>query len=330
MINQLELRGFKSYYDASLHLRPLTILTGLNSSGKSTCIQVLRILGRVASEEKNPLLPGYGSARELRNPNVEKWILNAFSENAEKISYSEDNIKENNFNIFPRVIYISAGRLGPQVSLHLHADEELDELGENVLQCIEQNQDLIIPEVLRHPNAEGDTLLYNLRAWLGTISPNVKFDWKIQEYTDSSYSLFDNHRANNVGFGLSYSLSIIVAILLASTEDNKGKTLVLLENPEAHLHPRGQVEMASLIAKAVEAGVQVIVETHSDHFFDGIRIAVKESKNDLCDKVITYWFEQDEQKNTQEEACFIDNNGRVAKWPKGMFDQFEIDAYKLM
>lgn len=330
MISLLELKGFKSYYNASLLLRPLTILTGLNSSGKSTCIQVLRILRRVASEEKNPLLQGYGSAKELRNPNVEKWILNAYSENDEKISYSEDNKTENSFKIFPRVIYLSAGRLGPQVSLHLHTNDELDELGENVLQCIEQSQDLIIPEVLRHPNAEGDTLLYNLRAWLGTISPNVKFDWKIQEYTDSSYSLFDNHRANNVGFGLSYSLSIIVAILLASTEDDKGETLVLLENPEAHLHPRGQVEMASLIAKAVEAGIQVIVETHSDHFFDGIRIAVKESENDLCDKVITYWFEQDEHRNTQEEVCYIDNNGRVAKWPKGMFDQFEIDAYKLM
>ena len=68
----------------------------------------------------------------------------------------------------------------------------------------------------------------------------------------------------------------------------------------------------------------------SDHFFDGIRIAVKESNGELCDKVITYWFELDKYKNTQKEVCFMDGNGRIAKWPKGMFDQFEINAFKLM
>lgn len=326
MINNVKLNGFKSYVEKELRLCPLTILTGLNSSGKSTIIQALRILNRFSKNEKNPLLDGYGSERVLRNPNVPSWSISAECDNGNIITFGEKDEDRCYASDFPNVLYVSAGRLGPQVSLHLHKNDELDENGENVLKCIDIHQDDIVPEDVRHPDAEGDTLLYNIRAWIGTISPKVSFDWEIQEETDSSYSLFDNHRANNVGFGLSYSLPIITSLLLAAIQ---GNTIVLLENPEAHLHPKGQVEMAKLVAKAVRCGVQVIVETHSDHFFDGLRIAIKE-KEVLADNVIAYWFEQDLDKNTKEEKCFIDSNGRMLHWPKGMFDQFEIDSLKLM
>lgn len=326
MIKKIELLGFKSYVDEELSLYPLTILTGLNSSGKSSVIQAIRILDNAARGVKNPLLDGYGDYSALNNPYVASWGISAVSAKEECLGYNVNGVY-GEFENFPNVIYVSAGRFGPKVSLTIHNNAELDELGENVLKCIDDNQNLIIPEILRHPNAEGDTLLYNVRAWLGTISPDVKFDWEIQKNTDSSFSLFDEHRANNVGFGLSYTLPVIVSLLLASTREN---SIVLLENPEAHLHPRGQVEIASLVAKAVQAGVQVVVETHSDHFFDGIRIAVKESENRLCDQVVTYWFELDKLKNTQKEICMMDCNGRIATWPKGMFDQFEINAFKLM
>lgn len=59
----------------------------------------------------------------------------------------------------------------------------------------------------------------------------------------------------------------------------KRNTLVILENPEAHLHPRGQTEMGKLIASVAHSGCQVIVETHSDHLFDGIRIYAKIMKD---------------------------------------------------
>ena len=328
MINELQFNGFKSFLSADIEFAPLTILTGLNSSGKSSVIQAIRMLDRIAQGEVDPLLKEYGSAKDLRNPNVLKWGITALYSNERKIEITEGHYSNPTPNGYAKIMYVSAGRLGPQVSLKIRKDSILDENGENVLKCLEDNQDLIIPEGLRHPNAEGNTLLYNVRAWLGTISPRVEFKWDINEDTDSSYSLFDGHRAKNVGFGLSYTLPILVALLLAAAQ---GNTIVLLENPEAHLHPRGQVEMAMLVAKAVECGVQVIVETHSDHFFDGIRIAVKEAEgNSLATNVLAYWFELNGFKNTQYEQCTMDSDGRMIKWPKGMFDQFELDALKLM
>ena len=79
-----------------------------------------------------------------------------------------------------------------------------------------------------------------------------------------------NYRATNVGFGLSYVLSVLLALL------SPPGTLCLIENPESHLHPRGQTKLAELAARAAKAGVQVFAETHSDHFMDGVRIAVKD------------------------------------------------------
>ena len=132
-------------------------------------------------------------------------------------------------------------------------------------------------------------------------------------------------RAKNVGLGLSYPLPIIVALFLGAVQKN---VLVILENPEAHLHPRGQTEMGKLIAAVAHCGCQIIVETHSDHLFDGIRIYAKNNKG-FAKKVITHWFEQD--KGTSNVTPIeMDDNGRVKKWPEGMFDQFEVNASDLL
>ena len=52
----------------------------------------------------------------------------------------------------------------------------------------------------------------------------------------------------------------------------------MLENPEAHLHPKGQRKMGELIAQCAANGIQIFLETHSDHILNGIRIAVKQKR----------------------------------------------------
>jgi len=159
------------------------------------------------------------------------------------------------------------------------------------------------------------------------ISPNVKFDYKLNELSDDSYSTYNGFRTSNVGFGLSYTLPVIAILLRASLLPG---SVVLLENPEAHLHPKGQTEMGKLIACAVKAGVQVIVETHSDHLFDGIRIFAKEDGH-LSADFIGYWFELDDDNITKWENIQINDLGQLSKEaPKGFCDQFEINAMKLI
>ena len=224
------------------------------------------------------------------------------------------------------MIVISADRYGPLVSIPLLSDCELGSKGENVIKCIQVHENDILDKLITHPNSEGDTFLYNLRAWLGTITPGVQFKYDIIDKADTSFSLFNGYRAKNVGFGLSYTLPIIVALFLGTIKKN---TLVILENPEAHLHPRGQTEMGKLIASVAHSGCQVIVETHSDHLFDGIRIYAKNNEG-FADITLTHWFWQDKEGISNVTSIKMDNYGRIKEWPEGMFDQFEINASDLL
>jgi len=129
-----------------------------------------------------------------------------------------------------------------------------------------------------------------------------------------------DYRPTNVGFGLSYTLPVLVALLGM----NPGG-LLLIENPEAHLHPHGQAKVGELIARAAEAGIQVILETHSDHVLNGIRIAVK---NGIIapEKVALHYFQRadDDSLSTGVEVVSpeIDADGRIDDWPEGFFDEY--------
>ena len=117
-----------------------------------------------------------------------------------------------------------------------------------------------------------------------------------------------------MGFGLSCILPIITA-LLSLPKDG----LVLLENPEAHLHPRGQTLMGRLMAQVAAAGTQVIVETHSDHLLDGVRVAVREGLIKPQQAAFHYFIR--DQGNIKVITPIIDEEGRLDQWPEGFFDE---------
>ena len=330
MIKEITIKGFKSFFDETIKIAPLTVLTGLNSSGKSSVIQAIRILGNVSLGNSNPLLEGHGSIEELQNQFVKtpfslEALYDGLNGKESIISYSAKG--HGNFTDgYPSLIYVSADRFGPQTSIPILSDYKLGERGENVLNCIEHYWDTLLNPILIHEKSQGETFEFNLEAWLGAISPGIRFKSHIQKETDSSYSLFNDHRAKNVGFGLSYTLPIIVALFLGTIEKD---TAVLIENPEAHLHPKGQTELSHLICLAVEAGAQIIVETHSDHLFDGIRIFTKQHKG-FAQKVCLNWFELDDDKLTTVESPKLQQDGGLSEWPIGLFDQFGINASELL
>jgi predicted ATPase len=122
---------------------------------------------------------------------------------------------------------------------------------------------------------------------------------------------------------LTQVLPIIVAVLTAS----KGDAL-LIENPEVHLHPAGQALMGAFLAHATRAGVQIILETHSDHVLNGIRRAVK-SGIVTPEQVFLYFFNARYdlgETKSQVVNPLLDRNGNVDFWPDGFFDQFDRDT----
>ncbi len=117
----------------------------------------------------------------------------------------------------------------------------------------------------------------------------------------------------NVGFGYSYILSIVITALIA-----KPGAIVIIENPEAHLHGQAQSRLTELLAKIVEKGVQLFVETHSEHIVNGFR---KEMLKDKCDlstqDANVYFFDKD----FSIEKLKINSNAEIDNWPHGFFDQ---------
>lgn len=330
MITQLIITGFKSFVNDTIDFGGLTLLTGLNSSGKSSVIQALLILEKVARGEKNILLEGHGDFDELKNPYEADAVgLEAICDHGVVRIEKCEPIMPTEGSVFPSIIYISANRFGPEVSLPITPNNlSLGSRGENVLNVIDKYASYELNPILRNEKSQGYTFEYNLWGWLKVISPGVEFSYRIQKESDSSFSLFNQHRSKNVGFGLSYTLPVITALLLGTITPN---SLVIIENPEAHLHPKGQTEMAKLISLCVEAGTQVIIETHSDHIFNGIRIhAKKDQTNKFAEQVKLYWFELDKNNNTEVFESSLDNDGRLDKWPDGLFDQFEINASELL
>ena len=329
MIQQVNLNGFKSFDDTSIELKKLTLLTGLNSSGKSSVIQAIEMAETYRrTGGRSFLLNKHGGKKELINESYNGFKIDVISDNYSVHLDTDEGQNVIQGEVTDNIFYLEAGRIGGANSIEIYSqDSEIGPRGENVIKCIDSHWDGLLPEFIHHPDSGGDTLLLNLKAWLNMISPKVKFDYKVNELSDDSYSTYNGFRTSNVGFGLSYTLPVIAMLLRASLLPD---SVVLLENPEAHLHPRGQTEMGKLIACAVKAGVQVIVETHSDHLFDGIRIFAKEDGHFAHD-FIGYWFDLDDDNFTQWENIQVNDAGQLSKEaPQGFCDQFEINAMKLI
>lgn len=335
MIKKLKLQGFKCFTDEQLDIEPLTVLSGLNSSGKSSVLQAIRIL-----KEKRPL-DGHGPFSEFVSSHSKEFFIAAEHDDGRKsiLSYGPDQANKvgdlmDDQSLFS---YISAGRLGPKPFLPIWTEKVLTDAGEQgeyVLDFIDRYFELSgLPEKLRHKESKSSAVRLNIAAWLNLISPGVEFHYDLNKKADIGTAEFSSRRPTNVGFGLSYTLPIIATIIvyasLIANKHNKS-ALILIENPEAHLHPSGQTRMGEFLALAAACGVQIIIETHSDHILNGIRLAVKD-KHLSPDDTSFYFFTYDfDAEKTTVERPLIDEYGMFDEWPDGFFDETEKVLGKLI
>ena len=235
---------------------------------------------------------------------------------------------------FSNIIHIGAERIGPRRIYDLRTPAIFSEgNGELTVNYLRAHQSDLFDETDARCATSGSRRLHDvLEYWLQEVTPGAHLDFDVVQDADALLAGFSfdrrgdvrtrRYRMTNVGFGLAYVLPVLAALLVP-----KGH-LCLIENPEAHLHPRGQARLAELAVRAAVAGVQIMVETHSDHFLDGVRIAVREQLIRPRDTAIHY-FERDGGKSivvTPE----IDEDGRLSLWPAGFFDQHDESLAKLL
>jgi hypothetical protein len=173
------------------------------------------------------------------------------------------------------------------------------------------------------------TLRYQVNAWAAEIFPGVEFNalpisgtnqirLEIKSGATSGWT-----RPANIGYGISYAFPALVAGLMAPPG-----CVLIIDSPEAHLHPRGQAQMGGFLAQMASAGVQILIETHSDHVMDGVRIAIREGILKPDDTAFHYFVRS--ETSAVITTPQIDGEGRLSEWPEGFFDQHRRNMARLV
>lgn len=332
MINNLTIKNFKCFENLSIELSNLNVFAGINSMGKSSVIQAILLLrqayemgtltkGLHLNGELTQIGTGYdlmyrNSAQDEVSIEVScqgystKWeyMYTKDSDYQELKFTNASQAKIEKINIFtPTFSYISAERIGPQRyykrSYHeIYEKNQVGFRGELFADYLAKRglTDKVENKNVLFNDATDEHLLYQTQEWLSVISPGIHINPR--QYQEAGlvgieYRVYgSDYTPVNVGFGLSYVVPIIVSLLKSKSDD-----LVIIENPEAHLHPKGQRKMGELIARAAAGGVQIILETHSDHILNGIRLSVKKGVIDRNNIRLNYFYQKEDSNSALGE-----------------------------
>lgn len=342
-----------------MELAPITLFTGANGAGKSSVIQSILLakntfenihrFKRWEVELNGNYHLSLGRAENVlsfMHENNQIGIMLGLEEHHLQYTYDVDPLKHPySLQINPsksfgdlsfqdvNLHYLHAERLGPRKSLPFNPTSVITTgfQGEFVNHAIERADQLSLNV---HPSLSAQSALprfsTQVEAWMQLLIPDFRLQVKPQPDVDMVTIKYSNSHLGefisptSTGFGITYALPIITSGLLASSND---RGLLIVENPEAHLHPYSQSRMGQFLALVSMAGVQVIVETHSEHVVNGMRLQL--AKNEAAEKGYVYFFMQTNGL-TEVEKIAVKKNGELTSWPKGFFDQEEKDLFELL
>ena len=367
MLTQIDLRYFKCFELLHLPLRPLTLLSGPNASGKSSVLQSLALLHQTMREHEwstrlmlNGMAVRLGTVldivdkvhsqhtceiRLIDEDTAYHWTFTGergeMSMAVERVAKGDDvwnNPEQLRYLLPPDIplpqaervrdlTYLTAERIGPREIYDIEDPQiapVVGPAGEHAVSMLDSGRDEYVRDELVLPDVPA-TRLRQVEARMRTFFPGCGLTvQQVPQVNAVTLGLrtsddVDFHRPIHVGFGITQILPIVIASLSARRDD-----LLLIENPEVHLHPAGQALMGQFLAEVARAGVQVILETHSDHILNGIRRAVK-AEQLPAEQVSLHFFRPRSVDGVQVLSPILDNTGNIDAWPDGFFDQFDKD-----
>lgn len=359
-MRKINIKNFKCFTTSTeINFANITINVGMNSVGKSTLIQSILLMRQTYDEIvkyrgttkdtfeiplNGPFDLQIGSYNQIASNGADSIVLslNDFSmeytqgQDEFSLKYTQENpleILPSNTLFAPNFYYINAERLGPRnyQSIGESAKALCGYHGENTFAVLEKFANSKIEDSRKRKGDDFSVNIFSkqLEYWMDYIVPGIQFNTNKDTDTrttklkirQTSYDT-DFNSPHNFGFGISYLLPIIVTGLLAETG-----SVMVVENPEAHLHPSGQSKIGAFLAQMAHAGIKVIIETHSEHVVNGIRLfALKNemSKDEICINYFTAG-----EKSPHVERIELSEKMDILKWPEGFFDQEEKDLCEL-
>ena len=366
MNKKITIENFKCFAEKKqIELGKITVCAGMNSVGKSSLIQSFLLIRQIydaARLYRDTTIKDYpielngayglqlGDSQRIKSSldkddifiHVDDIGFRLRSIAEQPIQLMTENIYslkelEIEHGIFAETFYyLNAERQGPRKYQDITTSNHLGcgIHGENTFHFLRKCEIDKVEEERIFPFDKGkkvNTVGKQIEYWMDYIIPGVELN--VKELNDLGISqlemrqqVFDTGFMSpyNFGFGISYVLPIILSGLVA-----KRNGMLIVENPEAHLHPAGQSRIGFFLAMMAKAGVQIVVETHSEHVINGIRVAALQLEMATDDICINY-FSIDYEKGThQVERIELNERMDLLKWPDGFLDQEEQDLRRL-
>jgi predicted ATPase len=367
MIEEVFIKGYKCFKDISLSVPKLTVLAGVNGAGKSAFIQAL-LLAWECGKTSGEIVPLNGETFELgsagevaphdsnfphtvdiswrltETPEVFRRRLTAKA-NDDRFLYVTDPIEaETGKNVIWSGLggftFLSAERSGPfRFSGRQFMNKENLSFGSKGEFCADiisicdsmpvQNKGIVreYADDRRYPEGYSK----QIEAWMHALGFGLQIRSKASSVKDIAALEFLDERFSNAewispvhaGLGVNCALPVVAAGLTALPGG-----ILIVESPEAHLHPAAQSKMGGFLARLASTGVQVFLETHSDHVLNGIRLAA--AKNDIAkEDVLFAAFGKSSDGTITAEEIRIREDNSLSAWPEGFFDQIQTDLSEI-
>lgn len=331
----LELKNFKCFQDLQLGLNDLTVFLGANATGKSSILQSILIYLQAATKanrNNNAQMSLYqdfgydlGCVENLLCKDAkDQNITISIDEIEAKIDLTKHEKLSDVINVQIRgqdinYSYLCAERIGPRNTVEYHNSPNCGMHGEYTAYIINKENLVDVDKEKFWDNGLEGKFSTQLDNWVQYLFPNMKIQVDCQFNKIAQLKVnsgVNSILATNIGFGLSYSLPVLVEGLRLE----KGSWFIV-ENPEAHLQPKAQTRMGYFLARMAAAGIRVIVETHSEHVLKGMQAVIKLKENGFDDsKVSVYFTEQKEGKSYMKQVALQRDGIAVYKFPRDFFD----------
>ncbi|MCI9067161.1 MAG: AAA family ATPase [Lachnospiraceae bacterium] len=352
LIQKLKIENLKSIKSMEMECSRLNLLIGTNSSGKSSILQGLLLVAQ--NMELNCGLNGallslgsfaesrclYGEKKTIKvslwNENEEISLLFGQMEDG-KLSVARETSSEKTVGLFfeslnirkRKIQYLSNDRIGPQnvYAKNMTLEDEIGSDGRYAIAFLNQHHaDVVEPEFCKG-NVDY-TLLGQVNWWLSYIVDTVISTEEIlgADLVKADYTMYDvlRIRPTNIGSGISYLISVLI-VCLSSPKDS----VIVLENPEIHLHPSAQAKLCEFLYFVSGNQRQLFIESHSDHVFNGFRAGIAAGEMEK-EAVNIQFISLDEEHVSQAMKVRIGRMGRVENQKKNLFDQFDLDLNKMI
>lgn len=356
MITSTIIKNFKGFRDEiTFPTSKINLLTGINGRGKSSFLQSLLLFRQSIEEQEvfekvifNGSCVNLGrfhdvknrstsndSCIELRHKTIDSFldVKLVQDEQDDMIGRISEATNIEIANLFRNIHYIAADRIGPQefyLKSTLPKFINVGTKGEFVANVLLQKKSELVNDalILDESNSVHD-LEIQTGKWLSKILDTENTKIFVSNIGSSRVISLEfgigqsQFRPTNVGFGYSYVLPIVVSGLIAK----EGEILVV-ENPEAHLHPKGQSNLIQFLSIVASCGVQVYIESHSEHVLNSLILSTLNKDIAIQTKDVSTLYFTDSQENPFI-SLKIEDDGSIDNWPEGFFDQQEIDLAQI-